>query len=158
MSRNLSLSMLVNIYNQNSDDPIYVLLTCARADDPGDILRLVLKSTDLVSRGETYTAFPFDISVPDDSADQPPQASLTISNVDRRLTEFLESSLSPITVSIEIVQGSDPDTVEAAWTDLTLRNVKYNQGSAAGQLTYEKLASEGYPKGLFTPAYFQGMF
>ena len=157
MSRTLSLAMLVALFNQQTDDAIIPLLTI---EHPGmeDTLRFALNGENITSRGEPYLAFPFDLVVPDDSPDRPPQANLTVSNIDRQMTAFLESSVIPPTVTIEIIMASAPDVVEAAWSGLTLRNVKYNVQSISGSLTYEKMATEGYPRGVFSPSYFPGMF
>lgn len=159
MSRSLSLAMLVAIYAQQTSDVIIPLLTIEHPDlAPEDILYFALHPTLIRSRNRDYIAFPFDIVVPDDSADTPPQATLTISNVDRRMAAFLEMSVTPPTITIEIIRAIAPDVVEAEWAGLTLRNVKYNLQTISGALTYEKMANEGYPKGIFSPSFFPGMF
>lgn len=178
MSRTLSLAMLVALYAQQTGDVIIPLLTIEHPDmEPEDILHFALNTKPVISRGVTYIAFPFDIIVPDDADDTPPQAVLTVSNVDQRMAAFLEMSIIPPTITIEIIRivgghlpfygsamfGVDVfpgglDTVEASWTGLTLRSVKYNRQNISGNLTYEKMVSEGYPKGIFSPSYFPGMF
>lgn len=157
MSRTLSLAAMVALYAQQSDDPIIPLLT-VRHPEMEDTLYFALHPTEISSRGQPYLAFPFDLVPPDDNPDRPPQATLILSNVDRRLTAFLESSVLPPTVDIEIVMASSTDTVEAGWYGLTLRQVKYNLQQVSGTLTYEKMAQEGYPRGVFSPSYFSGMF
>ncbi len=157
MSRTVSLAMLVALFNQQTDDAIIPLLTI---EHPGmeDTLRFALNGENIISRTFNFLAFPFDLTVPDDSPDRPPQANLSVSNIDRQMTAFLESSVIPPTVAIEIIKASAPDVVEAAWSGLTLRNVKYNVQAISGALTYEKMATEGYPRGVFSPSYFAGMF
>lgn len=157
MSRNLSLAMLAAAFAQETDDAIIPLVTI---EHPGmeDTLRAALNGVDIVSRGNTFYAYPFDIIVPDDSGDRPPQASLTIDNIDRRITEIIESTIEPCTISIEIIRSSDPETVEAAWYGLSLKEVKYNQLTISGNLLYEDFVRESYPSGSFSPAYFPGMY
>ena len=158
MSRTLSLAMLVAIYAQQTSDVIIPLLTIEHPDMEEEALYFALNTENVTSRGNLYLAFPFDISVPDDTADSPPQAVLSVSNVDRRMAAFLEQSVVPPTITIEIIRAVDPDVVEVGWAGMTLRNVKYNRQDISGSLTYERMQNEGYPKGIFSPTYFPGMF
>jgi hypothetical protein len=157
MSRTLSLAMLVSIHNQTTNEAVIPLLTITHPDTP-DVLRFALDGVDVTSQGETYQAFPFDLVVPDDTEDRPPQANLTVGNVDRRLTALLESSPLPCKIDIEIVLASTPDTVEVAWYGMDLREVKYNAQTASGALNYEAMEREEYPKGSISPSYFPGAF
>jgi hypothetical protein len=117
-----------------------------------------MNGTDITSRGLTFIAYPFDLVVPDDTSDRPPQASITIDNIDRRITEYLETTSTPPSITIEIIRASEPDVIEVAWAGLTLKEVKYNKFTVSGTLTYEDITRESYPQGTFTPAYFPGLF
>jgi hypothetical protein len=157
MSRTLSLAMLMTAFAQETGEAIIPLITISHAEWD-ETIRVAMNGTDIESRGETFIAYPFDLVVPDDSSDRPPQASLTIDNIDRRITESLESTITPPTIDIEIIRSSDPETVEVSWEGLTLREVKYNKTAVSGTLTYEDMVKESFPKGTFTPAYFPGLF
>lgn len=158
MSRTLSLAAQVAIYAQQSGEAILPLLTIRHPGmAEGDTIRFVINPVGIWSRGDFYVAFPCDLTLPDDTEDRPPQATLSVSNVDRRMTAFLESSPVAPTVDIELVLESTPDTVEVGYYGMTMREVKYLQ-TISGSLTYEKMANEGFPKGIFSPTYFPGMF
>lgn len=157
MSRTLSLAMLVDAFAQETDEAIIPLITIEH-DEWEETVRVAMNATDITSRGYTFLAYPFDLVVPDDTSDRPPQAQLTIDNIDRRITESLESSIVPPTITIEIIRSSDPDTVEVSWSNMTLREVKYDKLVISGTLTYEDMERESYPAGSFTPAYFPGLF
>jgi hypothetical protein len=159
MSSPLSLRALIAIYAQQTNDVIVPLLTIEHPElEPEDTLYFALNTENVISRGIPFLAFPFDIIVPDDSDDAPPQAILTVSNLDRQMTDFLEMSITPPTITIEIILIDTPDIIERSWSGLTLRVVKYNRENISGALTYEKMDSEGFPKGIFSPTHFPGMF
>lgn len=157
MSRTLSLAMLTAMFAQETQEAVLVLLTISHPKwvDP---LRAVMNGEDVSSRGNTFTGYPFDIIVPDDTGDRPPQAQLTIDNVSREITHALESTISPVSITIEIVLSSTPNTVEISWSNLTLKEVKYNAQTITGTLVYEDLSRETFPKSCFTPTYFPGLF
>jgi hypothetical protein len=157
MSRTLSLAMLVAAFAQETGEAIIPLVTVTHTE-LSETFRVAMTGADLVSRGNTFYALPFDLVIPDDSPDRPPQATITVDNIDRRFTAAMESTTVPAEITIEIVRGSSPDTVEASWSGLTLKEVKYNMYTVSGTLTYEAIAKESYPKGAFSPGYFPGMF
>jgi hypothetical protein len=159
MSRTLSLAMILNAFSQETDEVILPLITVTHEDwDPADALRAVMNGENIVSRGYTFYALPFDLVIPDDSPDKPPQATVTIDNVDRRLTALLESTVVAPTIDLEIIRASTPDVVEVGFYGMTLKQVKYNSLTVSGTMTYENIATEQYPAGTFSPSYFPGLF
>ena len=67
---------------------------------------------DIVSRGNTFTAYPFDLSLPAEDPDQISTVQLSIDNVDHSFVQSLRQISSPVTATIEVVFASSPDTVE----------------------------------------------
>ena len=121
-------------------------------------VRVSSDSTDTPSRGETFVAFPFRITLPEDSAERPPRARLKIDNVDRTIVKKLRAISSAPTVLIEIVRGDDPDTVEASFPDFKLRDAGYDVLEVEGDLDLEDFISEPYPAFIFSPAHFPALF
>ena len=118
-----------------------------------------LNGENLLSRGEIYHASYFDVILPDDSGDRPPQANLQFPNVEREMTALLESSLIPPTVLIELVLASAPDHVEIEFPRLKLQpGTKYNAQNVSGPLLGRRTSREGFPKGIICPSYFPGAF
>lgn len=106
-----SPEFIANAVADSTDNPTLVLLTFDHDDLPEPI-RLVRNRVDIVSRGETFTAFPFELTLPgaSDGGDTP--ARLSIDNIDQRIVQTIRAISTPPTVLIEIVMGSDLDAVE----------------------------------------------
>ena len=121
-------------------------------------IRVVNDNVSIMSNGDTYLAFPFDVTLPIDDAKQMPNAKLSIDNVDRTIIDAARSITSPADVTIQIIKSSDPDTVELSLTDFKLRDVKADAGVVEGVLTLEDFLQEPYPAGTFDPGRFPGGF
>ncbi len=144
-------------FAQETDDIWLILLTLTHTD-LDEPIRVARNTENVVSNGQTFVAFPFDIELPNDQEDQSPTARLTISNISREIAETLRSIRSSPSVTIEVVSAEDPDTVEFRLPGFQLKNVGWDAISVQGQLTLENIAVEPFPEGLFTPANFPGLF
>ncbi len=110
------------------------------------------------SNGKTFIAFPFELELPISDPDQPPRARITIDNVDRSIVTAIRSISTEATVDIDVVLGSDPDTLEVSFTGFKLVNVDYDALVVAGDLSFEDFFSEPFPSRVFSPADFPGGF
>ncbi len=142
-------------YAPESDLPL-VLLKIDHADLSTPI-RVVNNKVDVVSGGDTYSAFPFQIRLPDNSEDAPPRARLRIDNVSREIGEAIRSISTPADVTIEVVRQDAPDTIETSWPAMRLTNARYNALTVEGDLEFEDLTREPYPAHTFSPAEFPGL-
>lgn len=136
-----------------------IWLTLLTLDHPSldDPIRLVNNNEPLLSRGDLYNAFAFEVELPEQSPESVGEATIRIDNTARDIITILRSIASPPVVSLEIVLASAPDVVEISFTGLVLRDTKYDAGSIRGTLRYEDIATE--PLSLqMTPARFPGMF
>ena len=153
----LSTTMQTAMFSQETDDGLLVLLTISHTDLSTDI-RVVANGVDITSRGDTYTAIPFDILLPSEDPDSPPKAQLSIDNVSRELGQAIRSISDAATVLIEVVRLKSPDDVEISFPALNLRNARFDAGKVTGDLVSEDLVLEPYPSDTFNPAFFPGMF
>ena len=144
-------------FAEQTEDVWLFLLTISHADLPSE-LRFVDNTVNIVSRGNTYTAFPFELELPSSTDRGPPAARLRIDNVSREIGEVLRSVGSPVTVKIEVVRAAVPDMVEAAFEGFKLRNVEVTALEVTGTLMQEDIVTEPYPAHAFTPASFPGLF
>lgn len=111
------------------------------------------------SRGEFYAFLPMSLTLPDDSPDTPPAIRVTIDNVARTLIPLLRSISTPAQVTVEMVLASAPDDVEATWPEFDLFNVGYDDAiSVTADLGIPSFATEPYPAGTYSPAYFRGLY
>ena len=156
MPRSLSNTALGSMNAQATSEVWLVLLTISHATLPTPI-RLVNNNEDVVSRGNTFIAFPFEIELPGEDPDQPPKAMLRIDNVDRRVVQTIRSITAPPTVTLEVILASAPDTVEVSFTNMTLRNAQYDATTVSGELTFDSIYTEPVTLTM-TPNRFPGMF
>jgi len=153
----VTTDLTTSAFAQETDEVWLVLVTIDHADLSQPI-RVVNNTEDVTSGGDTYVAFPFDITLPDAREDAPPRARLVIDNVSREIAEAIRTISSAPSVTLEVIRAADPDTIEISWPFFKLRNVKWDVGKVSGDLTLEDFTSEPYPAGIFSPASFPGLF
>ncbi len=109
-------------------------------DDLDGAVHVVNDTQDLLSNGDTYIGCPFRITLPDDIDNQLPTASLSVDNIGRDLTYWVETSGGGegATVRIMQVMRSDPDTIEWEIT-MALNNVSMHPRDVQGNLGFENL-------------------
>lgn len=119
---------LVNVVNSlNVDEALLWLLTIE--DHAGNqTLRAVNNLESVVSRGHTYEAFPFDLTLPPDDGQKPQNMQLTFANVGREAVDLVRRYQSdrPPTVKLELVLSSDPDVVEKSIDFMTVTTAEYD--------------------------------
>lgn len=156
MSRSLSNKATTSIYMPSTDEVWLVLVSIAHAS-LAQTLYFVNNKTDVVSNGITYTAFPFAIELPGEDGDKPMLARLTIDAVDQQVINAVRSISSAPDVTIKVILASQPDTIEAMYTGLKLRNVEYDMHTIRGDLVFENILTEPVSISM-TPPLFPGMF
>lgn len=163
MSRNLSDIAVQALFNQETTESFVPLILLNHPQMPQPF-RVAGSRSDVISNdtfgfNQTYYAYPFSIQLPDEKEDRPPEVSIILDNVDKRLVDFLRTPArgSP-TVTLTIVLESSPTTIEAGPFEFTLRSVEWNRLTIRGVLSYEQILDEPYPAGTFNPAEFPGLF
>jgi len=121
-------------------------------------LRFVRNTEPITHNGNTYDPVAFDINLPASGEDGTPRASITIDNVDRRLTDTIRSVTSRPTITLKIVLASSPDTVELGPAEFKLERVSYDEMQIEGDLVYEDFLTLEYPADQFDPFNFPGLF
>lgn len=144
-------------FAQETDEVWMVLLTLSHPS-LAQAIRVVDNTVPIVSRGAEFQDFPFGLDPPGEHEDAPGMARLWIDNVSREIGQTIRSIQTPVQALIEVVRAADADTVERAWPDFWLRNVRWNAGRVTGDLTLEDFTTEPYPAGTFTPASFPALF
>lgn len=123
-------------------------------------LRLVQDVKPIVMNGNTYTAFPFEVTLPDDDEAASPRVKLKIDAVDQTIMSAIRTMApgEPPTVTISIVLASQPDVIEMQMTNMVLRDVMGTADSIEGELLIDEEDLLRFPEGSFTPFDFPGMF
>jgi len=156
MSRNLSSDTLKALYAAETAEVFLVLLTLSH-DSLIDPIRVTSDAVDTISRGKTYTAFPFQLILPDEIENRPPRARLIIDNISREILRSIKNLSTPARITMEIIRAGDADVVEASFPDFVLTNVKYNSLTLEGNLTIEDFTAEPYPATIFSPSTFPNL-
>ena len=163
MSRSLSSVALQALYAQETDE-VFVPLVLINHPSMDEPVRVAGSRHDVVTNDElannvTYQSYPFTIQLPDESDDRPPEVSLVIDNIDKRIVDSVRTAIdgSP-TVTLTVVLESSPTTIEAGPFSFTVRNVEWNRLTVKGVISYESVLDEPYPAGTFNPVEFPGLF
>ena len=119
---------------------------------------MVNNTVDIVSQGETYIAYPFEIALPDEDAESVARVTLRIDNVDREIVKSLRSISSPLSVGLEVVMAASPDTVEAGPFNMTLVSAEYDALTVTGELAFEDVLNEPFPGHAYVPSDYPGLF
>lgn len=142
---------------QNTDEVFLWLLTIEHAAS-STVFRLVNNLDDVVSRGNTYMAFPFQFVLPEDDGETLPTIQISVDNVSLELIDIIRTYGSGITITSEIILASAPNTVEYSIEDLTLIDATYNQQSLTLTAQIQDLLNQRFPADDFLPRTFSGMF
>jgi hypothetical protein len=157
MSRNVSAELKQAVYAQETAEEFIVLIALSHPDLATPI-RVNSSGADVISNGETFVAYPFEVVLPDDVDDRPPRAKLRIDNISREIVLAVRTITSAPFVTIQIIMASSPDVLEAEFLDFRLANITYDQLTVEGDLTLEEFIGEPYPARVFSPADFPGLF
>lgn len=159
MPRSLTRELRAALYAQETADAVILLVTISHSTLTVPI-RLSLDAVNTTSRGELFVSYPFDITLPDDTEDRPARAKLAVANTSLEITKFVRD-LPPgeiPQVLVEIVRGSDPDTLEASFGPFNMPISDYNMDTVSGELTINDRSQEAYPEGIYSPADFPALF
>lgn len=158
MPRSLSSVARAAVFAQQTGE-VFVLLLELEHPQFSEIVRVSSDNLPTISGGYTFSPFPFEITLPDESEEAPPRVTLKIDNVDRRITQEIRRVYGdPVTVRLRVVLASSPDTIEAGPFEFSLREIEYDSRSISGVLMFEDLLNESFPADSFTPARFPGLF
>lgn len=156
MSELTSAAAISQALAQHADDPFIVLLTLDHGSLDAPIY-IAHNRENVVSRGNTYLAYPLQISLPTDN-DNAPQAKITVANISREIGRALERCVYPPTCTIELVLSSTPDTVERSWNDFSFTEASWDAFRVTGTLEVLGYWDEPWPCVFMTPGDFPGMF
>jgi len=160
MPRPLSLALKAAMHAQQTGEVLLSLCTITHPSILGGPLRVINDLQNMVSDGNTYLAFPFQITLPGDGEEGRPTLRLVLDNIDRSIVQAIRSIpvSTPPTVQVDLVLASQPDDVEISFPSLTLRNVEYDVFVVSGDLALDEDDREPLPSASFTPQLFPGLF
>lgn len=159
MARNTSVAFRRAVFAQQTNEVFLILLELYHASiGPPTTLYFVNNYTNITSNGQEYIAFPFNIILPADTAEEDVRVQLSIDNVNRSIVEKIRSISGPPTVIIKVVLASQPDTIEFGPVTMKLRNVTWDDFIISGDLVINEIGDEPIPGRDYTPQNFAGLF
>lgn len=157
MSRTVSESTSAGLYDESTGE-VFLMLVTLDHDDLVTPIRLTNNAVNIDSNGDTYLALPFEITLAHDSGDTLPRLKAKIDNVEDTIVSTIRSLTTAPTISVNIVRGDDPDTIEISFPNFTLADARYSAVSIEGEFTLQHYLNEPFPSDSFTPARFPGLF
>lgn len=121
-------------------------------------IRVCENTVAIVSRGNTYSPFPFRIELPHDLAEEQRPVRLVVSNVDRRLVDEVRAIADPLVVTIEIVTDVAPNTVELGPIVLDAKAAGGNAEQIELTLSAGRALLRKFPGRVFNPQDFPAIF
>lgn len=150
------------LYRQETDEVLLCLVTISHPDLPQTI-RFVNNTVDIVSRGETYIAYPFQVELPDEDPEHPPAVEISIDAIrpedpDLDPVAIVRSLTTAPTFTFEVVLASTPNQVEITAGEIDLLSVDYDAMTLTGRLEYANTLSRPFASHSLSPSYFPGLF
>ena len=157
MPNALSPELIAQLMKTNSEDPFLTILTLTHSTFPSPI-RLVNNSENIVSRGNTFLAFPFRLTLPVDDGETMREVSIDFDNVSLELLDEIRTVTSQIEVKLEMILASIPDEVQMELAELKIGNVNYSDTMISAKLVMDDFLSSALTSEAYTPSSFPGLF
>jgi hypothetical protein len=141
---------------QSTSEVFLELLTIDHAD-LAEPIRLCNNAVDVISNGETYSAFPFYAELPADEEDREPRCTLTVSNVDRTIVEAVRGLVGRPTFVIAVVTASEPDTFQFDPHPFDVLSVRGDAQTLVFEMVFSEFVQEVFPKFAFSPVHFPSL-
>jgi Domain of unknown function (DUF1833) len=145
------------LYLPSTDQVFLPLLTITTADLDGP-LYLVSNTDDIISNGNTFTAYEFSIDLPVQDDEVTIGTQIVIDNIDRQIMQTLRQITDVPLISLSIVLAATPDTLERGPLPFELSSVDYDALSITGTLVFDSIFDEPSPAYAYTPALFPALF
>lgn len=138
-SENATVSLV-----QRVTDEIWIVLLTMTID--GVVYRVVAGTNDpIVSNGETFEPYSFDVVLPADALETIEQVTLIIDNVDRLFMDALRAAQDPLEFTIQIALLSQPDIIELELEQLTTQQVEFDQFQIRATLLLNDILNQKFP-------------
>jgi hypothetical protein len=160
MARTLSSTLKTAVNAQETGEVVLAITQISHPSILNGPLRVVNDLQNLTSNGKVYSAFPFQVTLPEEREDSLPRLRLVLDNIDRTIVAAIRSippSEVP-TVQVDLVLASTPDTLELSFPGLSLREVSYDVYSVEGEVLLDEDDREPFPADSLTPQIVPAIF
>jgi len=153
----MSATARAAIYAPETDEAFLLLLTIEEAS-LSEPIRVCHNTENVTSRGDVYAAVEFGIELPAERGDMIETVRIVLDNVDRQIVQAIRQAVGRPHVTLEVVVGSDPDTVEAGPFKFDLESAEYDALAVVGELAFDDVSQLRSPAHLVTPWNFPDAF
>ena len=160
MARTVATTVIAAFNAQTTTQAFYSLLTVTHPSW-GTPVRLVNNTEDIVSNGNTFSAFPFSVVLLADDDGSAPRLRVSIANTTRIIVSEMRAvagSRTRITATLSVVSSIDNNTAIADFPDFDLVNVSYNSEVMSFDLVVDPFMTEAFPALSFAPSLTPGIF
>lgn len=119
---------------------------------------LVNNLEDIQVGSVTYSAFPFNIVLPNESRDKPPEARIRIDNLDPEIIQAIRTLHGKPNFELAIRLASTPDIIEVGPITLASASAEWDDDWVELTLGSKDLLTEPWPARNFSPVKFPGLF
>lgn len=156
MSNALSSQLIAQLCRQESDDPFLSLVTLSHVSF--GTIRLVNNTSDIVSNGNTFTAFPMKIVLPKDDGETAREVSIDFDNVGLDLITPIRSVTDFISVKLELVLASIPDAIQYSFDELKIQSLSYTKSRISAKLFLDGFLNTEITSEHYSATSFPGIF
>lgn len=154
--RNISTAFRRAIFGASTAEVVLVLLEITHPDLSTSIYT-VNNNEAVVSNGNTYLPFPFQIAFPTSQANQLPQSTLVIDNINLSVQDALKSIRTAPKVTMKVILASALDNIEAQFPFI-LKSVVINNLTIQATLSAPLINNEPFPWITFSRDKFPALF
>jgi hypothetical protein len=153
----VSLTALAMMHAQSTGDGLLILVTISHASLTTP-LRYVNNPVDVISRGDTYVALAYDVTLPAEVEREAPTARMTVDGVGRELIPTVRGASSFPLVTIELVRLLNPSELVQRWISYKLTEVA-GPDPATVELSLGKddLTLQRYPMNHYHESLYRGL-
>lgn len=145
-------------WNQTETDEIWLPLLVIESDDLDGPLRVVSNTVDITSNGEVYTAYPFEIDLPQQDDEITIGCRIRIDNTDLEIMRTLRAITGQPRLTFSIVLAATPDDLERGPMEFVLDSIDYDAATIEGTLVFDNVLDEPSGAYSYSPQYFPALF
>lgn len=138
MSRPLSPKALQAVLAQQTDEVPLMCITISHSSFAAPYY-LVFDTQPLQRAIAEFEPFAFQLTLAPESEDALPQVQMTIDNIDRKILTAIRTipAGERVSMSMEVVLASQPDTVEVGPVDYKFLSIDFDQAQITGTLGFD---------------------
>ena len=134
------------------------LLTCRITGNGFEDIPLVNNLVDVQIGSELYTAYPFNIILPNESRDRPPISNIRMDNSYPRIIQAIRIAQGKPTFELAVRLASTPEIIEVGPIILNSSGARWDTNWVELTLSSKNLLNEPWPFRTFSPVKFKGLF